>query len=102
MCLKNNWTRFRHILDHALPAGGPGFIWAPRSPDLNRCDFFLWGYLKDTVFKDTFQDIPQLKQAIVRAARNIPQRVCRDTVTHFQRRVAKCMENRGGHVEYLL
>ncbi len=24
--------------------------WPPRSPDLNPCDFFLWGYLKDRVY----------------------------------------------------
>ena len=24
--------------------------WLPRSPDLTPCDFFLWGFVKDTVF----------------------------------------------------
>jgi len=24
--------------------------WPPRSPDLTPCDFFLWGFVKDTVF----------------------------------------------------
>ncbi|GBM38221.1 hypothetical protein AVEN_8282-1 [Araneus ventricosus] len=24
--------------------------WPPRSPDLNPCDFWLWGYLKDVVY----------------------------------------------------
>ncbi|GBM82001.1 hypothetical protein AVEN_231483-1 [Araneus ventricosus] len=24
--------------------------WSPRSPDLNPCDFWLWGYLKDVVY----------------------------------------------------
>ena len=24
--------------------------WQPRSPDLTPCDFFLWGFVKDTVF----------------------------------------------------
>ncbi|GBM29713.1 hypothetical protein AVEN_156899-1 [Araneus ventricosus] len=24
--------------------------WPVRSPDLNRCDFWLWGYLKDVVY----------------------------------------------------
>ena len=25
--------------------------WPARSPDLNPCDYFLWGYLKDRVYK---------------------------------------------------
>ena len=24
--------------------------WPPRSPDLSPCDFFFWGFVKDTVF----------------------------------------------------
>jgi len=24
--------------------------WPPRSPDLTPCEFFLWGFVKDTVF----------------------------------------------------
>jgi len=24
--------------------------WLPRPPDLTPCDFFLWGFVKDTVF----------------------------------------------------
>ena len=27
-----------------------GFSWPPCSPDLNPCDYFLWGYLKDKMF----------------------------------------------------
>ena len=25
------------------------FVWPPRSPDLNSCDFFLWGYMKEEI-----------------------------------------------------
>jgi hypothetical protein len=34
--------------------------WPPRSPDLSSCDYFLWGYLKSTVFfirPATIQDV---------------------------------------------
>ena len=26
------------------------FLWPPYSPDLNPCDFYLWGYLKNKVY----------------------------------------------------
>ena len=33
-------------------AAGKGFLlpWPPRSPDLTPCDFFLWGFVKDSVY----------------------------------------------------
>ena len=27
----------------------PKDLWPPRSPDLNPCDFYLWGYLKSVM-----------------------------------------------------
>jgi hypothetical protein len=49
----------REVLNRVLPHRGigchgpnenPFFWWPPRSPDLTPCDFFLWGYVKDTVY----------------------------------------------------
>lgn len=37
--------------------------WPARSPDLAPCDFFLWGYLKEEVFRHTCR-IDQLEDAI--------------------------------------
>jgi hypothetical protein len=39
--------------------------WPARSPDLTLPDFFLWGFLKDLVFRRHIMTIPKLKQAIV-------------------------------------
>lgn len=36
-------------------------LWPPRSPDLTPCDFWLWGFLKDSVSKDRCQTISDLK-----------------------------------------
>jgi hypothetical protein len=36
------------------------WLWPPCSPDLNSCDYFLWGYLKDCMYRTnpcTFQDL---------------------------------------------
>ena len=27
------------------------FVWPPRLPDLNPCDFFLWGYMKEEIHR---------------------------------------------------
>ena len=36
-----------------------------RSPDLNPCDFFLWGYLKSKVYSNRPQSIEELKDAFI-------------------------------------
>ena len=39
--------------------------WPARSPDLTVPDLFLWGFLKDRVFRRRIVTIQELKQAIV-------------------------------------
>jgi hypothetical protein len=36
--------------------------WPPRSPDLNPCDFYLWGKLKSVVYANNPHDLEALKQ----------------------------------------
>lgn len=38
--------------------------WSPQSPDITPLDFFLWGYVKDVVYRTKIQDITDLKQKI--------------------------------------
>jgi hypothetical protein len=46
-------------------------LWPPRSPDLNPCDFYLWGKLKSVVCASN--DLEALKQNIHEAIYNIQQ-----------------------------
>jgi hypothetical protein len=39
--------------------------WSARSPELTVPDFFLWGFLKDRVFRRRIMTIPEIKPAIV-------------------------------------
>ena len=38
--------------------------WAPRSPDLTPCDFFLWGYIKSNVYGTRPRDLSMLVEHI--------------------------------------
>ena len=38
--------------------------WPPRSPDLNPCDFYLWGYLKLRVYNLLPNTLDELKMNI--------------------------------------
>ena len=58
----------RERLDEKFPGRWIGrrgsFDWPARSSDLILCNFFLWGYLKDVVFKELCTSIMQLQNRI--------------------------------------
>ena len=57
--------------------------WPARSPDLNPPDFYLWGYLKEDVFRSTPRTLPELKANIVDAVRRVSTETLRNTVRNF-------------------
>lgn len=73
--------------------------WPPRSPDLNPCDFFLWGYLKKRVYTPMPDSLDSLKANIVREFKNIPKKTLKSTFDDFYKRLEKLKINLGGHVE---
>ncbi|PSN40664.1 hypothetical protein C0J52_15767 [Blattella germanica] len=67
-------TDVRDYLDEILPHRWIGratadnialAFWPPRSPDLTPCDFFLWGFVKDSIFVTPVPlNLDDLKQRI--------------------------------------
>jgi hypothetical protein len=52
--------------------------WAPRSPDMTPCDFFLWGYLKDRVYVPSLpQNLEELKRRIREATTTVTEGMAR-------------------------
>jgi hypothetical protein len=47
-------------------------IWPLRLPDLGSTDFYLWGAMKASVYKDNPRSLRHLKEAITYFIRNIP------------------------------
>ena len=80
------------------------FVWAPYSPDLNPLDFFLWGHLKDMVYRECPQTIQELNDLIVDNIQRIDQdkALCRRVVGHFRRRLNVCRERGVRHLEHVL
>jgi len=73
--------------------------WSPHSPDLNLPDFYLWGYLKDRVYGNNPQTVPDLKAAITAAIRAIPREECGRVIENFALRIQMCLQRRGAHLE---
>ena len=93
----------RQWLDENFPdrwIGRRGPIeWPPRSPDLTPCDFFLWGYLKSQVYAHKPSTSDELKTLIARSIHEIQQDVIDRSLLEYRKRLHKCMEAGGGHVE---
>ena len=74
--------------------------WPARSPDLTPCDFFLWGWMKDEVFKRApIANRDSLKDAVKDILGGLEQETCRraccSVINHLQ-----VLRNRNGqHIE---
>ena len=77
---------------------GFDFYWPPRSPDLNPCDFWLWGYLKANVYTHQPENLNVLKARIITAMANIPQAMINNTVKSIIPRLEFCIGKNGGHI----
>jgi hypothetical protein len=77
-------------------------VWPPRSPDLTTPDFFLWSYLKDTVYRSKPQGLKQLKVNITRAIEEVNKRTLKKVAWKTAKRVDKCILMNGHHFQYLL
>ena len=75
--------------------------WATHSPDLNPCDFFLWGYLKNVSYRGKPETIDELKTAVHDSMNAITVETCRATIANFKKRVQRCLECKGKHFEHL-
>lgn len=73
--------------------------WAERSPDLNPCDFFLWGYLKGMVYKDPPETIGELKEKIRSAISSISSELCNRVFQMLQTRIDICHEANGEYCD---
>ncbi|OXU24989.1 hypothetical protein TSAR_014909 [Trichomalopsis sarcophagae] len=55
-------------------------------------DFYLWGYLKDIVYRERPTTANDMRMRIQNAYANIPRNVLIRTVEHFQQRLQLCLQ----------
>lgn len=77
----------------------PLMFWPPRSPDITPLDFYLWGLLKQKVYKSDIQNREDLCNKIRQACREITQDELRKVVVNNRKRIEKCITLDGGLVE---
>ena len=87
-----------HLKDKWIGRRGP-IDWPPRSPDLTPPDFFLWGFIKNNVFKIRSTNLEQLKNRIRQSIASIPVEMCYDVCNSVPHRYTKCVEAESRHFE---
>ena len=79
-----------------------GKLWPPHSPDINPCDFFLWGFLKENVFQRRSENVAQLRAHTVKLCRALSDDLCRKVVTNARVRLQEVVRQNSGHTEHVL
>jgi len=72
--------------------------WPARFPELTVPNFFLWGFLKDCVFRRHIMTIQKLGQAIVDEFAAIDKDLRRVVYGNLQTRLQQCIDINGGHL----
>jgi len=72
--------------------------WPAPSPDLTVPNFFLWGFLKDRMFRKRIMTNQELKQAIVDEIAAIDEGLLRRVYSNFQTHLQQCVDVNGGHL----
>ena len=78
--------------------GGP-IPWPPRSPDPTPLNFFLWGFVKDNVYRRRVSNIDDLKARITTAIASVDAEVLPASWREINYRLGILRASKGAHVE---
>jgi hypothetical protein len=97
-------SKFQHrILSNHFPQQFQyRFSWPPCSPDLNPCDYFLWGYLKDKVFSSAPRTLPELKERIKESCARVTRGMLTRIVENFVLCLQVVREFQGAHIKHVI
>jgi hypothetical protein len=78
--------------------------WPPRSCDLTPCDFFLWPYIKNSIYTTPINDLAELRNRITQKINEINNNpiVLENVTNAIRRRTRLCLQEQGAHFQHLL
>ena len=94
-----NLSRLKEAFPSRLISTG---IWPPRSPDLSPLDFYLWGTVKEKVFKRKPRNLEEIQQHISEIIQVITQEELASVFNNMKKRIELCIRENGGHFQQFL
>jgi hypothetical protein len=91
--------QLNHIFNYRWCGRDGPIPWPPNSPDLSPPDFFVWGYVKLTVYAQRLQNLADIRRKIAAAFQQITPEKLRATLRIMESRFDLCRVRNGGHVE---
>ena len=76
-------------------------LWPARSPEMTPCNFYLWGRLKDAVYKTYLCILEELKHNIRDEINNINRGELQRVMGNFIKRCQKWLDNEDGQFQHL-
>lgn len=108
-CPAHNTAAVRESLEaifhNRLISSRGTILWPPRSPDLAPNDFFLWGYLKGSIYKHRHEragDLQELRIKINNALASVTPQMLLNVRRSFYDRLGYCLAQEGGIFEPLI
>jgi hypothetical protein len=75
---------------------------ATHIPDINSCEFFLWGIMKDKLyFRKTSGSLVELRAMIIWLCHTVSEHLCLKVIINIQVHLEEVMRQNGSHVEHL-
>lgn len=90
-----------HFPGKWLGTNGP-LLWPARSPDLTPMDFFLWGFLKDELYKSRYNNVADMTTRVREILHGVHHNTLNKAVNDVLKRATACIYTDGGHFEHLL
>ena len=92
-------NRLQQLFPNRVVGLGHTVEWPPRSPDLTPCDYFLWGYIKDQVYKTVPPTLAVLQQRIQCEIRMLHRnRMTRCSIHAMASRCRRCVAAQGAQI----
>ena len=78
----------------------PKDIWPSSSPDLNVCDYWLFGVIEGKSNVTSHPSVKSLKASIRRAFRNLDPEDVKRSCSRFRSRISQIFDAKGSHIEW--
>ena len=89
--------KVQDFLKENLPLMVPKDIWPSSFPDLNVCDYWMFGVIEPYV--TSHPSVNSLKASIRRAFRNLDPEDVKRSCSRFRSRISQIIDAKGSHIE---